>query len=280
MTGPFEPPAGSAPEADPPAALPGGAAPDPVGPSDEGLRRVRPRKKRPLFLSVLLYGGLLMVSIVLGALFFNLVVMPAFVRTGDEVRVPDLTGKDLTVAEAQLGPRGLQLGEANRRNDARPAGTIVAQHPAPNVSVKRGRLVSVVVSLGEAGVAVPSLRGETIQNARLALEQAGLTPGDVITAPCDTVAFNTIIATRPAQNQEASLGTPVDLLVSAGTGRSSLLMPDLFGRDADDVMQVLITAGFPVTLRGRAGAHERIATTEPPAGARVRYGEAIELAAD
>ena len=263
MSGAFDPPEDSAP----------GPAPPPAA----GERRVRARKKRGLLLSLLFYGGGLLVASVLGLLFFNLVVMPAFTRRGDEVRVPDLTGKDMTVAEGLLGPRGLQLGEASRRNDARPAGSIVAQHPAPNSSVKRGRLVSVVVSLGEAGIAIPVLRGETIQNAGMALEQAGLAQGDIVTAPCDTVAFNAVIASQPPANQEAGRGTPVNLLVSAGGGRGGLMMPDLSGRDADDVMQVLITAGFQVTLKGRAGAHESIAYTEPPAGSRIRYGEAIEL---
>ena len=142
MSGAFDPPAGGDPGAPPP----GAPAPEGTPPPDSGERRARPKRPRGLLVNLLLYGGVLALSLVLGALFFNLVVMPAFTHRGDEVRVPDLTGKDLTVAERLLAPKGLELGEANRRNDARPVGTIVAQHPAPNSSVKRGRLVSVVVS--------------------------------------------------------------------------------------------------------------------------------------
>ena len=73
-----------------------------------------------------------------------------------------------------------------------------------------------------------------------------------------------VIASQPIASPEASRGTPVNLLVSAGSGCLRLLMPDPAGRDADDVQQVLITAGFPVTQNDEVGGHKLILRTEPP----------------
>lgn len=271
-------PAAPDPAALDPAAL-DPAAPDLLRPTKE-LRR---RKRGGCLGTLVLYAGLLVVAFVIGVLFFNLVIMPAFVRRGDEVRVPDLTGKDLTAAEAQLKPTGLELGTASRRNDHRPVGTIVTQHPAAGTSVKRGRVVAIVVSLGERGIGIPRLLGETLQNARMALEQSELKTGDVVSAPCDSLPYNAVIASQPEPGAQVGRGTAVNLLVSAGIPRAALLMPDLAGRDVEGVTETLMGSGFSVTPRpdeGAAGAGRMILRTDPPAGARVRYGTAITLLTD
>lgn len=269
MTGPDEP-------TPPPPGEPEPGSPEWLRPTKD-LRR---RGRGGWIGRFMFYGVLLGVAFVAGALFFNLVIMPAFVRRGDEVRVPDLTGRDLTAAEALLKPTGLDLGDASRRNDHRPAGTIVAQHPAPGTSVKRGRVVAVVVSLGEKGVGIPRLLGETLQNARIALEQAELRPGDVVSAPCDTLPYNTVIATQPAAGTETGRGAPVHLLVSAGMPRPALVMPDLTGRDLDDIRGRLVDSGFTVFHEREGtigGPGSEIIRTDPPAGARIRYGGSITL---
>jgi serine/threonine-protein kinase len=198
----------------------------------------------------------------------------------DEVHVPDLTGKDLDAAEKLLAQNSLILGETRQRHDPKPAGLIVGQHPPAGSAVKGGRSVAVVVSLGEEGGVVPKLSGETLRNARLSLESAGLTLGEEVQVNSETADKDAIIASEPAENAHAPRGAAVSVLVSRGWPSQAYIMPDLKGLDSIEMERRLTEAGFLVEVemtgvrsRGRRG----IVNHEPAPGARIQVGERITL---
>ena len=69
---------------------------------------------------------------------------------------------------------------------------------------------------------VPRLDGQSMRNARLELETAGLNLGEIVSIPSQSVPPDVIIATEPSAGSTAPRGTPVNLLVSTGgTSRTS-----------------------------------------------------------
>jgi beta-lactam-binding protein with PASTA domain len=90
------------------------------------------------------------------------------------VPVPSVVGLALGQASERLRALGLELDVASRRFDGSPAGTILAQEPGEGAELRRGAVVTVVVSDGPAPVEVPNLRGRRVADAVAELEALGL----------------------------------------------------------------------------------------------------------
>jgi len=248
-----------------------------------GGRRAKKKRKTPWLWKFVVYAFLLFAAFGLGALLFNSVIMPAFVGHSDEVKVPNVTGKELNAAEALVARAGLRLGETRRRHDPRPAGTVIAQHPDAGTEVKSRRSVILVVSLGEQGATVPDLTGESMRNVELALRQVDLEVGDVFKVPSRRVDADAVIATEPPAGAAAAKGSAVNVLMSSGASSPGYLMPDLRGLDAVEVERRLRDVGFDVSVTSRGGlfgGRRRISDHVPEPGARVWPGRTVTLYTD
>src|SRR5260370_28647585 len=107
-------------------------------------------------------------NIVLGALAMLVVaLLSAFITMrlaihGREVKVPNLTGLTLAEASKQTRSLGLILHLENRfYSPNTPPGHILAQSPAPGVTVPRQWAVRVTESLGAQHVAIPDVLGQS-----------------------------------------------------------------------------------------------------------------------
>ena len=77
-----------------------------------------------------------------------------------EVTVPDLATLSLEEASRITDPLELRLEVADHRHDLKVAsGLILQQEPGPGASVRRGRRVKLVMSLGGRVLEVPDLTG-------------------------------------------------------------------------------------------------------------------------
>jgi eukaryotic-like serine/threonine-protein kinase len=91
------------------------------------------------------------------------------------IKVPDLTGEGAQAAAARLGELGLEVDASQRENsDTVPSGRVITQSPRDG-TVFRGDTVTLVVSKGPVLVAVPSVVGQQLEQARQTLEAAGFT---------------------------------------------------------------------------------------------------------
>jgi serine/threonine-protein kinase len=161
-----------------------------------------------------------------------------------------------------------------------PRGFITAQEPSAGGVVKRGRRISVVVSLGAQGTTVPLLDGVTARQAEIQLEGAGLKIGRTARAYSDQVGKDLVIASDPPGETVVEQETAVDLLVSMGPTPRSFVLPRLTGRDAVSSARGLRDQGFYVALRESDRPGERsgaVVTQEPPAGRRVAPRDSIVL---
>lgn len=97
----------------------------------------------------------------------------AEINSAKAFSIPGLRGLTLTQATDIAKGQGLEVTVASNRAAADPKGTVIDQSPAAG-DFSVGRRISLVVSVGPAPVAVPTVVGTTWSAAKAALDGAGL----------------------------------------------------------------------------------------------------------
>jgi serine/threonine-protein kinase len=167
---------------------------------------------------------------------------------GELVRLPDLTGKTLEEARAELGAKKISLQPQEYRVDSLIAkGRIISQIPAEGSRIKPHRAVKVVVSEGGEWVAVPKFEGRSFEWTQTALKTAGLRRGHVSQVHSSRHAAGRVLAQDPPPGASVARTTAVDLLVSQGEIEERYIMPDLIAKRADPVIRRLKELGFKVS---------------------------------
>ncbi|MFJ6082062.1 Stk1 family PASTA domain-containing Ser/Thr kinase [Streptomyces sp. NPDC092369] len=96
------------------------------------------------------------------------------VSKGSAVDVPDVTGEDLDDAKADLEEAGLKVEVAAERvNSEYDEGQVAAQTPEADSQAGEGDTVTLTVSKGPEQVEVPDVTGDSVDDAKQALEDAG-----------------------------------------------------------------------------------------------------------
>jgi len=164
---------------------------------------------------------------------------------GAQVTVPNTVGGTVASARDAIARAGLLVREDERFSDD-PAGTVVAQDPAPGHEVREGGEVELVVSRGAAPIAIPVEAGESLADAQAALTEAGFTV-EVQRRYDEERPRDTVITTRPAGR--APRYSTVTLVVS--DGRRPIPIPDVAGQSYDAAVAEITNAGF-APVRGDA----------------------------
>jgi serine/threonine-protein kinase len=214
-----------------------------------------PPSKLGRFLRLLAYAAVL--AAVAGA-----VALAAFwmsfkaQRRASEVSVPELRGLSQTEAEARAGRSGVVLEVIEERHDPGTSrGQVLGQEPVAGASVRRGRKVRVVLSLGGEVLEVPNLVGSGARSVAVRLEQDGFALGDEARAWSRAVPAGTVLAQSPAAGSPGVPGTRVHRLVSSGPPPTRWVMPDLIGLQRTRAESWIASSGFRLApVRRIAGA--------------------------
>ncbi|MEU9030119.1 Stk1 family PASTA domain-containing Ser/Thr kinase [Streptomyces sp. NPDC048383] len=167
-------------------------------------------------------------------------------RGPEVVGVPDLKGRPLEEAKAELTKTGLAPGivtQAFSQDVAR--GSVISTDPAGGQRRAPDTAVALVVSKGRP-VQVPNVTGRTLDQAREALEGLGLTvrtAGEQVNSPSapGTVANQSALA-----GAQAAAGDTVTLTLSKGPRQ--VQVPDVTGKDLDTARRTLEGLGFQVKV--------------------------------
>lgn len=166
----------------------------------------------------------------------------------DEVEVPALTNKTVLEAEALLSESSLKIKvEDETYSSEVEKDHIISQLPKEGMRVKEGREIAVVVSLGSNEVDVPDVRGMSEQAAKIALENAGLEPGNVTKVtdsqqPADVVVYQSV---EPETSVEP--GTQVDLMINEKEVAPAVVtvkVPAMTGKTLDEARKLLAAANL------------------------------------
>ena len=140
------------------------------------------------------------------------------------VQVPNVVGKELATAKAELEAAGFTIGTVTEENsDQQAAGLVISTNPVADSSKAKGSTINIVVSKGAETVVVPDVRGKKLETAKAELEAAGFKIGEVTETYSDTIASGLVIVTDPANGVETTKNTTINIQVSKG---AAILMPD------------------------------------------------------
>ena len=134
------------------------------------------------------------------------------VSTGPEqVQIDDLQGLDFDTAKSRLEDQGLKVEKRAIDDDAE-TDIVINTDPSPGQSVQVGSTVTVIVSRGQA--TVPNVVNLPEDDARQALEDAGLEVGDVQQDPDADQEAGIVSDQSLSSGQRVPRGTSITITVS------------------------------------------------------------------
>ncbi len=147
------------------------------------------------------------------------------VSTGDVTfEIPDVEGMDESTAKAKLADEyNLNVTVENVSSSSVEAGNVIRTVPVAGTSVKKGSDVTIVVSTGVdySEITVPKIVGMTENEAKYALQSAGLKVGTIDTAYSDSYADGVVMSQGYEANKTVAKNTEVSFVVSMGSKDAS-----------------------------------------------------------
>ena len=140
-----------------------------------------------------------------------------FLSKGPElVDVPNLVGRDINTAYAELSKIFLRVGKIDEKEDKdKPDGTIISQNPNPPAHIGINSYVDFVVSTQKVKFFVmPDLTGFTTTEVRAKLTELQLKLNDIQDQHTDKYPSGTVVGQSPSPGQETSEGSEIVIVVA------------------------------------------------------------------
>ncbi len=140
------------------------------------------------------------------------------VSAGQEIiTLPNYVGQEATSVFAQLRDLNLEYQQVDVFSSTVASGLVAATEPGAGSEIPAGTVVRVQVSMGPDSkvVPVPDLGGMSLEDARAALEEAGLSVGNIEYKDSEAES-GTVIGQNPGPTSQISEGGYVNLTVSSG----------------------------------------------------------------
>lgn len=212
---------------------------------------------------------------------------PAAAQDRDSIVFRPTTGQPVRQPPAQE-PATQQPPTQQTPKEQVPADTPVAQQPSrtrPAVQIPSVQLPNVrLPPLRPRTVAVPSLSGRTVDEARRILTGAGLVLGVVNELPVDRPA-GTVFLQRPAAGTQAQRGAPVAVTLARAPAPAqtppavrTATVPDVTGQSLATAVRRIEAAGLRVgSVEGASGSTARVRRQSAAAGQTVPLGTSVGL---
>ncbi|WOQ69690.1 Stk1 family PASTA domain-containing Ser/Thr kinase [Microbacterium limosum] len=164
-----------------------------------------------------IWTGLAVLAVVIISLFFWIVT----IQPGSDVPstsriVPDVVGSTFESAERALAEEDLGVVRRSEASDIVPDGSVIRTTPGAGTSVNVGQDITVYVSTGAETVSVPPVEGLSTDDARAALESAGLQIGQISARSVPGLAEGQVISSSPVAGDEVIVGSVVNLVTATG----------------------------------------------------------------
>lgn len=172
-------------------------------------------------------------------------IMPMLVHSRSEITIPDVTGKTGEEAMQMLLAVDLQpLVHDTMPHPKIAPGKVVFQNPVAGSIVREGRNVYLSISGGEERISMPNLRGRSLRDARITLEQMDLRLGvvsyEASDLPAETVTWQNVPAGKPVRKNMM-----IEIKVSGGANME-IVIPYVIGFNLDEAQKRLLEGGLRV----------------------------------
>ncbi|MDQ6872568.1 MAG: PASTA domain-containing protein [Gemmatimonadota bacterium] len=199
--------------------------------------RALPRRAFPYLIAAV--GGFLIAYVAVFLFAFPAEVLP------DDGILPKVVGKTFEDASATLQKTGFvaQRGESRYHKDIG-ANIVLQQDPPAGSRQKRGTTVVLALSAGQKSAEVPVTSNMSQQQARIAIENTGLTMGNVSEQLSDQPR-GLVVASSPPAGTRLDLPGSVDIVLSKGP--ATIQVPDLYGRSVGEARSMIEQLGLRVS---------------------------------
>lgn len=220
--------------------------------------------------------------ILLGAfIVFLLAFVWAFLSFGNfwsnaTVDVPNVVGKQVTVAKHILEDNHLRVSVSEVSNPDVPAGQVISQSPEANEQVKEQRTVHLVVSKGVGDITMPDITGMTIDQARSRLKNLGLVIGKISAGTDDSKEDGVILMQSPPGDSKVTKGATVDVTVNRVKSKK-VELPNLVGMTVKDAKDALASLGLNAAISGAGDDTAVITQQSPEAGSSLDANTSVAL---
>lgn len=242
----------------------------------------QPQSLRDVILHLLIIlslGGILVI------LFFY-VYLPSYTRQGETVEVPDLRGKNLQDLQTYLEDKDLnyQVQDSTYNPELDPL-TVFLQHPEPGSKVKAGRKVFVsIASAKPPEVEMPDLVGRSVINAEDELNSFGLKVDSINYVPDvqQNAVLKQLYKGQPIKpGEKIRKGEKISLVVGDGLGTQEFEVPDLIGKELDEVEFELLASNLQTgTIVYQADSDAPAGTVikqQPEPEEMIRIGDMVDI---
>ena len=233
--------------------------------------RAAPRRAFPYLIA--LAGGFLIAYTAVFLFAFPAEVLP------DDGILPNVVGKSFEDASAMLQKAGFpaQQGET-RFHRTIPANVVLQEDPPAGSRQKRGTNVVLALSGGQKAAEVPVTSNMSQQQARIAIENTGLTIGNM-SEQLSEQPRGLVIATSPPAGSRVELPGTVDIVLSKGP--ATVQVPDLYGRSVGEARSMVEQIGLRIAGMSRDTSSLQPENTVirqiPAAGQTIAAGGPVSL---
>jgi serine/threonine-protein kinase len=233
--------------------------------------RALPRRAFPYLIAAV--GGFLIAYVAIFLFAFPAEVVP------DDGILPNVVGKTFEDASALLQKAGFPAQQGETRFHRTIAANVVLQEDPPAGSrQKRGTTVVLALSGGQRAAEVPVVTNMSQQQARIAIENTGLTMGTA-TEQLSDLPRGLVVASSPPAGTKIELPGSVDIVLSKGP--ATIQVPDLYGRSIGEARSMIEQLGLRIAGISRDTSslqpENTIIRQLPEAGRTVSAGGPVSL---
>ena len=200
------------------------------------------------------------------------------------VAVPSVAELKEDDAAGVLKKAGFKVVKREKSDPDVKAGVVISTDPAAGTNLERGSEVAMIVSSGAEKMAIPSVVGQDIADARTALAAAGF----VVRTEKKTTADQpegTVLSQSPTAGVEAVKGSEVVLTVAAEAKPTTKEIPSVVGLTKSAATDDINSAGFNAAfvtidtskLPCTADLIGKVVDQDPAAGGKAAEGTTVKV---
>lgn len=166
----------------------------------------------------------------------------------NQVEVPDILGKTVEEAKAEMKAKGLGLKfDSEKPSDKYEAGEIMEQSIDAGTMVDKNTQIKYVLSSGKSEIKIPDVIGSSQTEAEAELKALGLKT-KIEKKNSDEVEIGKVIEVSPEVGASVKEGDVVTLYISIGGGDTSVNVPSVVGQPEAVAKSALQAVGLIVEV--------------------------------
>ncbi|WP_086752383.1 Stk1 family PASTA domain-containing Ser/Thr kinase, partial [Streptomyces griseiscabiei] len=254
----------------------------PVGPDDgyggydDRQGRRRQQKKNNTSTILLVVAGVL---VLIGAVLIGQWMFSGNDAGNDTLKAPNFVGQSEADAKQAATNVDLKVQVSQKPCENQKKGNVCEQNPQAGVEVKKGDTIDLVVSTGAPKVAVPSVIGDQIADAKDKLEGKDYEFVVETKTKESPEEAGTVLDQNPTTGKEVEKGSTITLTVAKAEEKATV--PTVTGRSCDDAKSQMEANNLVGTCTevetDDPNLVGKVVATNPEAGSELNKGDTVTI---